>query len=330
MVKKITQPTSSSDRSLISFIVVGRNDNYGGHFLERLQVFIDTLRLQCAKHELSSEIIIVEWNPPRENLGLSEVVKISESIPNVLTKIIRVPPEIHNRFNNAEKMKLFEYAGKNVGIRRATGKYILATNPDIIFSDELVHFLATDGLSDQNYYRSVRYDIKSQALLDSSLDEKLAYCKNNIIKINDYTHTHRGGLSRFGLMAWYYHLRLKLSYWPYPKPFTNASGDFLMMHRDKWFELHGYPEISGVDSDGMPHTDSMMVHMALFYGLRQVNLRKNQRIYHQEHGSSLSSRPFAPEVKETRQKFKRDHKPLIYNDDSWGLPDVDLSEIDLG
>ncbi|MBN2240374.1 MAG: hypothetical protein JW712_11425 [Dehalococcoidales bacterium] len=309
----------------ISFVIVGRNDNYGGNFLDRLQVYINVLHALAVKYRLPSEIIVVDWNPPHENLHLSEAIRIPErgAAEGVYLRFIEVPPEVHRTFLNSEKMMLYEYAGKNVGIRRALGSYIVATNPDIIFSETLVKYIAARKLSTDSFYRSTRIDVKTPVPDNASLEDILNYCRHNIIKINGYTHTYNPGLfSRFNPIQMYYHLRLLMKYHPYAKPFTNAAGDFLMMHKDKWFALHGYPEISGVDKDGLHHSDSFMVHTALFYGLKQVGLKSP--IYHQEHGMNLSSRPYSPEVNAIRHKLLNEHKPIIFNDDNWGLPDYQL------
>ena len=39
-----------SDKPYISFVVVARNDNYSGNFLDRMQVFVNVLLTLCGKH----------------------------------------------------------------------------------------------------------------------------------------------------------------------------------------------------------------------------------------------------------------------------------------
>ena len=57
-------------------------------------------------------------------------------------RFIEVPPEVHRRFAHAEALPLYQMIAKNVGIRRARGQFVLATNIDILFSNELARFLA--------------------------------------------------------------------------------------------------------------------------------------------------------------------------------------------
>jgi hypothetical protein len=72
---------------------------------------------------------------------------------------------------------------KNVGIRRARGAFILATNIDIVFSDELVQFLASRRLERGRMYRIDRYDVMSDVPVDGTLDEQLAYCGSHLIRV---------------------------------------------------------------------------------------------------------------------------------------------------
>ena len=56
-----------------------------------------------------------------------------------------MPPGVHRRYQYSEALPLYQMIAKNVGIRRARGQFVLATNIDIIFSDELVEYLSTDS-----------------------------------------------------------------------------------------------------------------------------------------------------------------------------------------
>lgn len=58
--------------------------------------------------------------------------------------------------------------------------------------------------------------------------------------------------------------------------YFGASGDFLMMSRNKWETIKGYPEVSH-----NAHVDSSGVHYADLAGLRQVILQ--QKIIHMPH-----------------------------------------------
>ncbi|MFC1830371.1 hypothetical protein ACFL0O_12275 [Thermodesulfobacteriota bacterium] len=87
-------------------------------------MFVDNFHFQARKYRLNVEIIIVEWNPPSKKPSLSEVIKKDRFSDTITTRIITVPPEIHNTFHNSDKILLFQMIAKNVGIRRAKGHFI--------------------------------------------------------------------------------------------------------------------------------------------------------------------------------------------------------------
>jgi len=130
----------------LSVVVVGRNDGYGGDFLGRIR--------NCAK-SLSDlkdyELVVVEWNPPSGRPSLKE------TLPNA--RVIQVPQELHNSFPNADRLPVFEYRGKNVGILRAMGEFVLITNPDDVFSSELIEWLNAAEFNSDFFYRAPRHDL---------------------------------------------------------------------------------------------------------------------------------------------------------------------------
>ena len=122
---------------LISVVATARNDGHGGDLLYRMQLFVDALAAQCARHSLDAELVLVEWNPPADRPSLINVLALppAELLP---IRIITVPGEVHATLEHAAQLPLFQMIAKNVGIRRARGRFVLATNVDVLLSDELV------------------------------------------------------------------------------------------------------------------------------------------------------------------------------------------------
>jgi hypothetical protein len=73
---------------------------------------------------------------------------------------------------------------KNVGIRRARGRFVLATNIDIIFSTELIDYLATRRLEAGRLYRVDRHDIQPDVPLDPPLEAQMAYCQSHQLRVH--------------------------------------------------------------------------------------------------------------------------------------------------
>jgi hypothetical protein len=214
-------------------------------------------------------------------------------------------------------------------VRRARGEYILVTNPDIIFPEAMIQFLNTADLSADRFYRAIRYDVTVPASLAQSPDVFLNYCKNHVARINGYLGTFyntaagRMNLKRIAF-SWLGYFIWRYKFFPLPMPFTNASGDFMLMHRDHWHALHGYPEIIGSDKNGLFHIDAFMVYEALFLGLKQDRL--SNRIYHLEHGRPRILNLAGQAVEDTRSKLLKARKPVIINNNTWGLGNYDLPE----
>lgn len=319
----------------VSFVVTARNDNYGGNFLHRMQVFVNALLAQWRQHHLQAELVIVEWNPPENAKPLAEALVWPDALLPGTVRIVQVPNELHQQLPNSDRMPMFEYIAKNVGIRRARGEYILATNPDILFSDKLIRFLASGKLSHDAFYRVDRYDVARTIPLDVPLEKQLRFCEQNAIRMNTL------GISvtlnrwlPFSVRVWFANrsvrrlrdsqLRRKVRV--EDRLHTNASGDFLPMSQEVWFSLKGYPE-----RKTSSHIDSYMCCMAASAGVNQIILPSEMRIYHQEHSrSSSSSRPMTSyEVWEQDcERMLRQKRPLIKNDSNWGLGHENLAEFD--
>ena len=144
----------------ISFVVVSRNDNHGGDLTKRMQIFVTALITQCERHEIDSELIIVEWNPPSNKKSLEEELEWPQKRKFCKVRIIEVPRELHNTLESSESLPLFQMIGKNVGIQRSKGKFILGTNIDIIFPKQFFKLLQQKKLKKDILYRSERVDIE--------------------------------------------------------------------------------------------------------------------------------------------------------------------------
>lgn len=143
----------------ISFVVATRNDDHGENMSNKNQYFIDRWAYLTNKFNLSCELVIVEWNPPEEHPKLIDQLKIPKLNNGQKIKFITIPNNIHKKFKNSDKLNFFQMIAKNVGIRKAEGEFILCTNIDIIFSDEIFEFFSKKKLNLKTIYRTDRYDI---------------------------------------------------------------------------------------------------------------------------------------------------------------------------
>lgn len=319
----------------ISFVVAARNDDYGGKFLHRMQVFVNCLLALWRRHDLDAELILVEWNPPEGKPRLAEALSWPPAGPSGSVRIIEVSKDLHGRLPNADRIVMFEFVAKNVGIRRARGEFVLTTNADIIFNNELIKFLATETLSPDCFYRIDRYDVALPVPLDHPVDEQLRFCSENCIRVRSalgtiplkYLSSHNhwiyaGYLTKLSPRATLRWFMTKFVF----RIHTGAPGDFTMMARNRWHELRGYPELTAHKS----HLDCYLCFMAKSAGLSQAVLKGPLRIYHQEHSSLKPGQADYETFWRDATRMWRSKKPVIRNQETWGLGDANLPDVTVG
>ena len=166
----------------LSVVAVSRNDDHGGNMLERMQHFIDGFLGQCRRHHLAAELIVVEWNPPEDRPPLAEALMWPDEIAPAMVRLVTVPREIHARLEHSKALPLFQMIGKNVGIRRARGRFILATNMDILMNDALICYMR-DCLKPNTLFRVDRFDVPENLPRDQDFGKVMAFCNANFIRI---------------------------------------------------------------------------------------------------------------------------------------------------
>ena len=161
----------------ISFIIGSRNDNYGSNPILRLRFTLQNLlTFQWKdKYDMIIEVVIVEWNPVKNNLHLWEHQEIKSLLEYVcnnnnnnknknIINFYSVPP-IYNDIINCgtnQYCPYYEYHAKNVGLRRSIGKWKLAMNIDDLFGLNLLNligYLISNNLIDINGIYQARRNI---------------------------------------------------------------------------------------------------------------------------------------------------------------------------
>src|SRR5262245_54885935 len=110
----------NDSQPLLSIVLTGRNDGYGGDFLTR---FFRTLRFnhqQLTSRGIAYEIVFVEWAPPSDTPRLLELV--FEAIPELDRRACtwyEVDPQYQDAISQNPRLAYLEFIAKNVGVRRA-------------------------------------------------------------------------------------------------------------------------------------------------------------------------------------------------------------------
>jgi len=311
----------------LSFVVTGRNDDYGGNMINRVSTFVRTLSFLLDKYKIPSEIVFVEYNPVPEKKYLFQEIPILHSSFVTIRGIV-VPVAFHDKVKR-NKIPLLEYYGKNIGIRRAKGQYILATNPDIIFSEEIIMFFAETNLKEDCFYRADRHEITDD-YFSSSLEPQdiLRISKDDVFKILYSPRTHY-----VSYKLWFPRVKdgwrnitmcpaLNFLYPPDRKSlYENASGDFLLAHHSVFAKARGYDE-----APHNLHHDSLMLHVLKALGYRQEIL--SGPIYHINHLLGRAGRPGIEYAKyrDVVDKMDKTGIPVINNSKDWGFVNEKFEE----
>jgi len=347
----------------LTVVAASRNDDHGGDPLIRTQIFINTFARQCEKYQLPAELILVDWNPVADRPGLASVLQLPAGSSYCQARIITVPAKLHARLKYADRLPLFQMIAKNVGIRRARGKFILATNIDIIFSDELFRFISRQQLDPSKMLRVDRYDIQGGLTGDLPLDEILDYAWNHPVRSNrrygpKSLVTHLYGEEKFKRRC-----RPDLKFcqkiegltvvegdgvWSVrPKKdsrlenlHTLACGDFMLLSRAGWAAITGYAEFEAFAFN----IDSFGLLAAHYAGFEEVALLPPCVCFHIEHSLGSGWTPEGEKKLFTRLEEKKILNPdwevlhplveamrlgelsTAVNGPAWGLADFDLPE----
>jgi len=152
-----------------------------------MQHFVHGFVAQCRRHHQRAELILVEWNSPADRVLLAEELRSCE------IRVITMPREVHSRTPNSDKIPLFQMLAKNVGIRRARGNRVLATNIDLLFSDQAM-IRMRDHLRPGRLYWAERVDVPTDVPESEDFGAVLAYCEREGFRIHAPAHivTRRG------------------------------------------------------------------------------------------------------------------------------------------
>lgn len=351
----------------LSVVTASRNDDHGGDPLIRTQIFINNLARQCEKFRLPAELIVVDWNPVPDRTGLSAVLSMPSEASYCRARVITVPSALHQRLKYADKLPFFQMIAKNVGIRRAQGNFILATNIDIVFSDELIRFIARQKLDLKKMYRVDRYDMQSGLSKDLTLDEALEYAWANPIRAHrryqperllkhlyddelfkkacipeaEFHGVHDGVEVVYDDGVWQVHPDRSVNM---SHLHTNACGDFTLLSHEGWDAIRGYPEFEAFSFN----IDSMGLVAAHYGGYEEVSLLPPCVCFHIEHGigsgwtpegeKKLFDRlrdagilnPEWPVLTPLVDAMREQRKAIEFNHAGWGMADFDLPEQAMG
>lgn len=272
----------------LSVVLTGRNDGYGGDFLTRAITAIRFNHTALSQSGIAYELLLVEWAPLPDRPLLSELIE--EAVPDVkphLTTLL-VDAEYQKALTLNPRLAYLEYLAKNVGIRRAQGRYVLATNADVLLGREVNEQIRA-GLPQQGVYRAPRVDLPL-------------------------------GLEQSGI-SWDV-LENPANHWrsrPLRPPlYSGGTGDFLLADRDTFHTLRGFNEIYRLVRVGIDYNFLVKAYSC------GVPIRRMQgSVYHLNHAGSfrITRAQYTDRAAAAPWGNSRWHSRHVSyeNPDSWGL-----------
>jgi hypothetical protein len=182
---------------------------FGGDFNGRMMA---AARFNHANLEASGtfhEYVFVEWNPIEGKPYLAEI--IGRQLPWRHRRYV-VDRKWHARLSVNPRLGFMQFFAKNIGVRRARGRFVLTTNTDIWLCREVLRALT--GLREHILYRAARSDLNRNIGYEDMtfwvLEHPESFLRSNVLT-RDY--------------------------------YANAAGDFLLMDRQTYVELGGFNEM---------------------------------------------------------------------------------------
>jgi len=285
----------------ISAVIVSRNDNYGDYLNERA-----IYALNSAIHTYD-EVIYVDWNSPthsllydiKDNLQLKGNLKhfvITPEIASILTN------------NDPQAQKCCEVLGRNIGIKRAEGDWIVSTNIDVIHPkrEDVENIIKING--NNNMITLSRREVTWDTIKEFHGGE-LKYQDWELLRNHISTNSEKREVYEKIVSGDDYSL-------------INCCGDFQFAPKHIWNDIKGFEEelIYALFSDTNVQKKASMHG----YGLKAIF---EPPMFHINHGSKgWGGGGIADGInKKTNDQYRAVvYQQLTENTDSWGFGDTEI------
>lgn len=129
----------------LSIVMCGRNDDHGGSYRDRIMYAFEANAKILSVGPQTFETLFVEWSPMGKRFH--ELESMASIFEKLHTRHIVVEDTVPKR-DGLNPSVFYEYFAKNIGIRMASGVYVMVLNTDCYLSEEL-HKLSMDFISER-------------------------------------------------------------------------------------------------------------------------------------------------------------------------------------
>jgi len=293
----------------ISAIITSRNDNYGGNLNERATYCFNSAI------DTYDEVIYIDWNSDTHSLlyDIKDNIQFKGNFKHIV-----IPPYAATNLTNKDPdaQKCCEVLARNIGLRRATGDWLISTNIDIIHPKRESLIESINTMSDSIFYSVMRRGIDWEDILNyNNGDYNFLNWKNtkdfldnekeeHFVK--DILNTHFGGKKI--------------------KSFENNNfdlfpccGDFQIAHKKVWSEIKGFEEKFIYPL----YTDTNVQKKSILHGFG-LEGRYEPALYHINHGKGGGG------LLDNINKVSNDFYEAILSNqktenlDTWGFSDIEI------
>jgi hypothetical protein len=282
----------------ISAVIVSRNDGYGGHLNERATYCFNSAI------DTYDEVIYVDWNSPTHSLlyDIKDNINFKGNFKHIV-----ISPEIASILTNHDPnaQKCCEVLARNIGLRRATGDWLLSTNIDIIHPkrEDLDKIILE--LDNNTFYTISRRGIDWDVIKEFH---------NGKILFNEYPKLRE-----------YLILNSEERYFEEKTiegdnySIINCCGDYQIAHKHIWNEIKGFEE----ELIYPLYADTNIQKKAVMHNFNLKALY-NPALFHINHGQGGGG--FLTGVNKKANDFYRAiiNQGISRNFDNWGFGDTEI------
>jgi hypothetical protein len=283
----------------ISATIVSRNDNYGGNLIERSTYCINS------SIDTYDEVFYIDWNS--EGRSLIYDIKSNLNLKGNLHHIV-IEPKIAKILTKYDEyaQKCCEVLGRNIGLRRSTGDWLVSTNIDIISPkrDELISTI--NELDKNTFYAISRRDVELKTIIEFHNTGKCEYkdwenLREHLINNSEERHFPEKTVNGDDYSL------------------VNCCGDFQIAHKNVWHNIRGFEEelIYPLYAD----TNIQKKAVKHGFGLKAIY---NPAFFHINHGRGGGG--FLTGINKKTNDINRaillQEKTL--NEENWGFSDIEI------
>ena len=282
----------------ITAVMVSRNDNYGGHLNERATYAINSAI------ETYDEVIYVDWNSETHSLlwDIQDNLQLKGNLKHFI-----IPPsaasQLTNFDNNAQKC--CEVLGRNIGLRRAEGDWIVSTNIDVIHPSRENLESAINNLDKDTFYTISRRHADWKMIKEfhggDIKFEDWAALRDHLTENSEERHFHEKTVTGDDYSI------------------INCCGDFQIAIKDIWNDIRGMEE----ELIYCLYTDTNVQKKAVMHGYGLKALYE-PALFHIEHGRGGGG--FLDGINKVTNNPHRAvlNQNKTQNSEEWGFSDIDI------